>query len=147
MPKFEFRLQSVLNIKKQMEESLKNEYGKAVKRLEREKEKLKHIEIEQEECMKKMSSDSSKGVKVLKLKEYSVYISRLKEKAQLQKENINMAQKNADNYRERLVKAMQEREILEKLKEKKYQEYLVSRLKAEEKLSEEIAGYNYTNEK
>lgn len=147
MPKFNFRLQPVLNLKIQIEESLKNELGKATRKLEDEKEVLRRIQEEQEECMKQMNSDSSMGVRIEKLREYSAYLSFLKEKIMLQKENINIAQKNVDKYKEQLVKAMQEREILEKLKEKKYQEFLAELNKSEQRLIDEVISFKFTNDK
>jgi flagellar FliJ protein len=146
MPKFVFRMQSVLNLKVQIEDNLKNELGKATKKLEDEKRVLRLILEEQEECMNKMSSDSSKGIRVDKLQKYSSYISHLKDKAEYQKENINKALQIVDKYREQLIKAMQEREILEKLREKKFKEFMENQIKDEQLVSDEIVNFKYTND-
>ena len=45
MAKFVFKMQSLLNIKTQMEESLKNELSGAIRKLELEKNKLKKIDF------------------------------------------------------------------------------------------------------
>lgn len=143
MAKFVFKLQALLNVKMQMENNLKNELGKAVQRLEKEREKLLKIENERNECINQICGQSSKGVMVGKLKEYGTYISFLKEKAEHQKENINYAQNVVDRYREQLIKVVQEKEMLEKLKEKKYQEYLKEQFKEEQKINDEITSYKY----
>ncbi|MCX7922375.1 MAG: flagellar export protein FliJ [Clostridia bacterium] len=145
MPKFVFKLQPLLNIKTQMEDSLKNELGKATQKLEDEKRVLKGIELEQETIINEINIKSTHGVLVEKLKEYSTYISFLKDKANLQKENINLAQNNVDKYREQLIKVVQEKKILEKLKEKQYQEFLKDQMKEEQKLNDEIVSYKYTD--
>jgi flagellar protein FliJ len=144
MAKFVFKMQSLLNIKTQMEESLKNELGKAVQKLELEKNKLKKIEIDKDECINNLKSKSSKGIIVSKIQEYNSYISLLKERMKIQKENINYAQNIVDKYREQLIKMMQEKEMLEKLKDKKYQEYLLEQAKAEQKINDEVISYKYS---
>jgi flagellar protein FliJ len=144
MANFVFKMQSLLNIKTQMEESLKNELGKAVQKLELEKNKLKKIEIDKDECINNLKSKSSKGIIVSKIQEYNSYISLLKERMKIQKENINYAQNIVDKYREQLIKMMQEKEMLEKLKDKKYQEYLLEQAKAEQKINDEVISYKYS---
>ena len=144
MAKFIFRMESLLNIKTQMEESLKNELGKSVQKLELEKIKLKKIENDREECINNLKSKASKGIIVSKIQEYNSYISLLKERMKIQKENINYAQNIVDNYREQLIKMMQEKEMLEKLKNKKYKEYLVEQGKADQKINDEVISYKYT---
>ncbi|MCX8147511.1 MAG: flagellar export protein FliJ [Candidatus Woesearchaeota archaeon] len=143
MAKFIFKLQSLLNVKMQMEDNLKNELGKATQKLENEKERLRQIENERIECINQVSGESSRGIMVGKLKEYSAFISFLKEKAELQKENINYAQNVVDKYREQLIKVVQEKEMLEKLKEKKFKEYLKEQFKEEQKINDEITSYKY----
>ena len=142
--KFIFKLQSLLNIKTQTEESLKQELGKAVQKLEREKNKLKKLEFQKEECIENLTNKTSQGISVGKIQEYNSYISLLKEKIQLQKENINYAQSIVDKYREQLIKVMQEKEMLEKLKEKKYETYLAEQAKEEQKINDEIVSYKYS---
>lgn len=144
MANFVFKMQSLLNIKTQMEESLKNELGKAVQKLELEKNKLKKIEIDRDECINNLKSKSSKGIIVSKIQEYNSYISLLKGRMKIQKENINYAQNIVDKYREQLIKMMQEKEMLEKLKDKKYQEYLLEQAKADQKINDEVISYKYS---
>jgi flagellar FliJ protein len=118
--------------------------GKAVQRLEREKDVLKGLESDMEEIIGKVNQKAGSGVTVQTLKEYSAYISFLKEKIEFQKENVNSAKKNVDNYREQLVKADQEKEMLLKLKEKKHEEYMKEQLRLEQKLNDEVVSYKYS---
>ena len=143
MGKFNFKLQPVLNLKKQVEENMKNELGKAVQELERQKKILEEIEQERDEYITDINKQSTSGISVGKLKEYGLYISLLNKKADNQKNNIKKAQKSVDMYRERLVVAMQERKMMEKFREKKYEEYFKEQLKQEQKVNDEIASFNY----
>jgi flagellar FliJ protein len=141
--KFSFRLQAVLNIKKQTEDNLKNELGKALQRLEHEKQVLLQLQEGQDSYVMQLNTAGKKGIIVDKIREFNIYIRILHDHILKQKTNITNAQKNADNYREQLVKAVQEREILEKLKERQYQEYLHAIVQEEQKQNDEVAGYKY----
>lgn len=143
MGKFVFKLQAVLNLKKQIEDSVKNELGKAAQELKRQIKILEDIEIERDEYIHDINSQSTSGTSVGKLKNYNLYISLLKDKMVYQKNNIKNAQKSVDMYREQLIIAVQERKMMEKLREKKFAEYLKEQQKEEQKLIDEIASFNH----
>lgn len=143
MGKFIFRLQPVLNIKKQIEDSLKNDLGKAISEYEKEKEIYNKIEQEREEFAESINSKTQEGISIRDLQKYSKYISFLNDKVKYQMEKVKKAQDNVDKYREKLIKATQERKIIDKLKDKKYAEYLKEQLKKEQQINEEIANYKY----
>lgn len=146
MAKFIYKLQSLLNLKMQMEDSLKNELGKAVQKLEDEKKILVGIESDLEGSILQIYSKSSKGMRVEELKEYNYYISFLRERIESQKENINHAQNIVDTYREKLIKVVQERKMLDKLKQKKFQDYLAEQQKEDQKQNDEIVSYKFNNQ-
>ncbi len=142
MAKFKFELQSLLRLKAQIEDNLKNELGKAIQKLEKEKEKLRKIQEERDECINQANGKAKHGIAVAKLRDYSSYISLLVDKIEQQKENINYAQNNVDRYREQVIKAMQEKKMLEGLKEKKIQEFQKDEIRAEQKLNDEVISFN-----
>ncbi len=141
MAKFVFKLQPVLNIKKQIEDSLKIQLGKAVQALEAEKELLRELESEKKRCMAEVGAEVSGGVKADKLKNYNAYISFIKQKISRQCEMVKSAQEIVDKYREELTDMMKERKMLEKLREKQYEEYLKEVKKKEQKDIDEIVSY------
>lgn len=143
MPRFVFRLQSLLNVKKQLEDSRKNELAKAMRRLEKELEKMRGLENERRGCIEEFNHESQKGGAAGKLKRYASYIAILGERIWEQKENVNRAKNVVDKVREELVKIVQEREILEKLKENKYQAYLEEQARNEQRLNDEIVSYKH----
>lgn len=141
MAKFSFRLQPVLNLKNQQEDNLKNELGKALRRLDNEKHKLAQlksslIDLEAQFNEKVKKSD------VYKLVKFNEYLSLITSKIKLQKEKVNCAALNVDKVREELVKAVKERKILDKLKEKKKEEYFQEQKWFEQKTNDEIVSYN-----
>ncbi len=142
MAKFKFQLQTVLNIKNQQEDNLKNELGKAVQKLEKEKSELHRLNFVKDRHIMEFNEKSRKTT-VEKLKEYNAYISLLTSKIKRQKENVNYASQNVDKVREELIKAVKERKILDKLKEKKYEEYMLESSREELKSNDEVVSYKY----
>ncbi len=141
MPSFHFRLQAILNIKNQLEKSIKNELGIAIQKLELQKQILVEIRIDiagqEEECRK----ESSAGVVLAKLKQRMEYISALHQKELTQQERVNEEMKNVDKIRERLVEIMKEKKILEKLREKELTLFRQEQEKAGQALADELVSY------
>lgn len=142
MAAFSFRLQTVLNLRLQTEENLKNELGKAIQLLELEKQKLSGLETEMNELVDVFNKKTKKTT-VRKLIEVKEYLSLLDSKIKRQKENVNSAMLNVDKIREELLKAVKERKILEKLRERKLEEYQLEQKKLEQKTNDEIVSYNH----
>lgn len=142
MPKkFSFKLEALLKLKQSQEKALKMELGKAMKKLEEEKEKLLSYEKEKSECEENINFESQKGMSIEKLREYNNYLSGISDAIAIQKENINFAQENVDRYREELIKVRKEGQMLEKLKEKKLSEYMIEMKKEEQLINDEIIGF------
>lgn len=145
MAKFKFRLQPLLNIKIQLEDSAKNELGKAVQKLEEEKEIGRSLLEHREKYINEFNEKASKTVRIDELRSYTMYISRLAKNIDDQNKNIKEASDSVDKYREELIKIVKERKILEKLREKKFNEYLIDMSKDEQKRMDEIVSYKYTD--
>jgi len=145
MAKFNFKLQSLLNVKAHQEDNLKNELGKAITALEAEKQKLHKLESKKDNYIIEFNQKVKKTT-VVKIKEYNGYISFLTAQIRLQKENVNCASRNVDKVREELIQIVKEREILDKLKEKKLEDYRLDEKIAEQKLNDEIVSFR-TGEK
>lgn len=144
MPKFNFRLQPVLNIRNQQEENLKNEMGKAIQHLEAEKQKLLSLENKKSQIVDEFNKKTKKTT-VKSLLQFNDYLEFLKAEIISQKENVNKAAINVDKIREELVKAVKTRKIMDKLKEKKKEEYVQEEKKLENKANDEIVSYDYKN--
>jgi len=145
MAKFKYRLQPILNLKSQIEDNLKNELGKALRKLQEEEAVLLGLEQEREENIEILNRKASAGITVESLKRHNAYIYRLREEIISQKENVNCARLNVDKVRGELVKIMQEREMLDRLKDKKYQAFLKEQLKKEQRLNDEIVSFRQSN--
>ena len=143
MQKFDFRLASVLNLKSQLENNAKNCLVRSTRELQSQKDCLEDLNNINNGSMNSLNSEVDEGIPVYRLKSYNNYFSFLKNKITNQKENVNIAEHNVDIDRESLIKSMQERKILEKLREKKYQEYIKEQNKSEQLLIDELNSFKY----
>ncbi len=143
MHKFGFRLESVRNLKVQMEDNAKNHLALASRELEKQKEFLNGLKTTRESSISELNSKVDEGVSISQIRAYNNYFSFLKQKITEQKQNVNNAQNQVDIKRESLVKAVQERKILDKLREKKYGEFLKEQGKAEQQLIDELNSFKF----
>lgn len=147
MAKFIFKMEQLLNIKRQLEASVKNELANAIRSLEYEKQLLKDLESSRIDYKNDIKQSMQEGIAVQKLKEFNAFMEALDTKIINQKKEVKDAQKVVDNIREKLVSVVKEKKILEKLKEKKYQEYILEQQKKDELELSEIANYKYIEHK
>jgi len=141
MAKFTFALASILSIKEKMEDLKKNELAKAIMALEKEKERLKHLELTRINCIESFRSSINTGISPLDIKQHNHFLDNLKKRIAAQKIAIQIAERFVEEKRLELVEAMRERKALEKLKENAYNEYLIEEKQAEQKVIDEIVSY------
>jgi flagellar protein FliJ len=144
MATFSFKLQPVLNVRIQQEDNLKNELGKAMQNLETEKFQLQLLENALRDLVKEFN-EKTKKTTIHSLIEFNEYLSLLNSKIKHQKENVNIAAQNVDKVREELVKAVKERQILDKYREKKLEEYTLEQKRLEQRTNDEIVSYKHRN--
>jgi flagellar FliJ protein len=143
MKRFDFRLQSVLNLKSQLESDAKNSLARATRELENQKSCLINLNNKNSGSMNSLNEEVDNGIPVHRIRSYNNFFSLMKDKIEHQKENVNIAQHDVDINRESLIKAMQERKILEKLREKKYEEYIKEQNKSEQLIIDELNSYKF----
>lgn len=141
MAVYKFRLQKLLDYKKSLEEEKKNELGKAFKRLEEEKNRLFALKQSLNEMNSTFQEKTSQGLAVNKLKILANYIDYYKRGIKEQRTKIKMAEEYLSICREELIKATQEKKMVEKLKETDYNKYLYNEQKKEEKLVDELVSF------
>jgi len=88
---------------------------------------------------------TSQGMAVNELKLLANYIDYYKRGIKAQKIKIKMAEDYLSTCREELIKATQEKKMIEKLKEIDYSEYLYGEQKKEEKLVDDLISFKESN--
>ena len=143
MAVFRYKMQNILNIKEKLENQEKQNFALMRARLSEEEEKLEKLKLRREEIAleaKKMRMD---GINVLKIKENSALAEYIDGEIKSQMVRVTTAQKNLDSAAKKMQKAIQERKIQEKLKEKAYDEYLIEENLAEAKEIDQLTSYTY----
>lgn len=134
MKKFVFSLQKVLELREYEEDKAKLELGKAVAELERIKRLLQ--EVAQNRVKANHSrKDTTDVIVLMNIENYIIGLDAKKEKLL---EELTMAQMFFEEKRDLYTKAMQDREVLSKLKEKQLSEYKKEVLKEEENALDDI---------
>ena len=134
MKKFVFSLQKVLELREYEEDKAKLELGKAVAELERVKRLLQ--KVAQNRVKANLSrKDTTDVIVLMNIENYIIGLDAKKEKLL---EELTMAQMFFEEKRDLYTKAMQDREVLSKLKEKQLSEYKKEVLKEEENALDDI---------
>jgi flagellar FliJ protein len=145
MAGYKFRLQKLLDYKKSMEEERKNELSLANKRLELEKNRLLELIQMLNEMNSSFQEKTSFGMTANELKLLANYIDYYKRSIKEQRIRIKMAEDYLSTCREELIKATQEKRMMEKLREIDHKKYLYSEQKKEEKLVDDLVSFKESN--
>ncbi len=145
MGAYKFRLQKLLDYRVGVEKDRKNELGLSIRRLENEKDRLSFLKNEMEAMKRTFSEKTSQGTTANELKLLANYIDYYKRGIKEQKTKVKMAEDYVTACREELVKATQEKKILERLDEIDYGKYLYNEQKIEEKLVDDLVSFKESN--
>ncbi len=144
MARFNFRLQSVLNLKIRLEDQQRNNFAAARKRLSDEEEKLEVLKGRlafYEEEGRQMRED----VLVLQdLLDNENSIVRIKEYIADQEINVRRAENALEEERLKLVEAIKERKMYERLRERAFEEFMAEENHKEGVENDEHNSFVYT---
>ncbi len=143
MARFRFSMESVLNIKKKLEEQAKNEYGQANARLFREQEKLNTFLMRREEAKQKLKLILSEMLSMTEIRKMEDAVEVLSFYVVQQQLEVKRCEKEVEIAREKLTEAMKERKIFDKLKEKAYEEFLKEENWKEQKEVDELMSFKH----
>jgi flagellar protein FliJ len=115
---FNFKLQSVLNVRKTQEDELLQEFSEKQKELRREHERLKSIQQEKMLLIDELRNVQGKTVNVAEIVMNTDGIKRYQKSEISQKEQVMEASKKVEEKREALFEAIKKRKTLENLKSK-----------------------------
>lgn len=145
MKKFRYNMESILQIKRKLEDQAKIAYGNMRLKLTQEEEKLEELKQKKgayEEEMKLLRSDR---LDILKIKQCEQAIEVMKMNIKQQITVVKNAAHRLEIARIRLNEAMVERKTQEKLKEKAFEEYLLEFDSEERKEVDELNSFHYND--
>ncbi len=136
MKKFQFKLYRLLDIRAAKEKQIKNELAELVNI--QNKERTKQLELRQKMAQRKKALKETMEKKIFSYNEviiYEKFTDNANKAINIAETKIQQMEPAIQKVRERLIEASKEKKVVEKLKERKYREYLY-------KLNREIAKEN-----
>lgn len=140
MKKFSFSLERVLTYKEQVEQSLRNEHGQAVKKVRDKEEEISCLEDEFVQFRESAGSDGIRQVSAARLRGRSDYMNLLIGRIGREKKALGELKKEEEQKREAVIHAKQETQSIQMLRDKKKQEYDAAEAKARELEIEEFVS-------
>ncbi|MDD3569810.1 MAG: flagellar export protein FliJ [Lachnospiraceae bacterium] len=138
MKKFTFQLETVMDYKNQKLESKRNEHGQAIANVNRQKEKMSAIIKKYSEVNLEFNEKKQQGLTIVEAMEYSVFLQKLDSQLKQEESILTELKKVEEKKRSEVVEVKIETSTLEKLKEKKYNQYKKETQKSEELFIEEF---------
>ncbi|MCI8524038.1 MAG: flagellar export protein FliJ [Lachnospiraceae bacterium] len=143
MAKFRYRMQSILNIKYQLETQAKMEVGRAQMQLNEEEERLRNFIDRKESYLEEGRQMRRQALNVNDLRDNRNAMRVMDDRIEEQKVQVRKAEEVLEKAREKLKEIMQERKMHEKLKEKALDQFLQEEKAAEGKVVDELTSYTY----
>ena len=143
MAKFIYRMQNILDIKLKLEEAARQEYGEARHALTIEEEKLEKLKLRKDEYRELYLEALTGKLDFLRIAECENAMDVMDDLIATQDGEVKKASKNLEKARQKLNTVMQERKMHEKLKEKKFDEFLAELNAAENKETDEVVSYQF----
>lgn len=140
MKKFVFSLERVLDYKEQIEESLRNEHSKAVKKVTEKENDIKRLEYQFNEYKENVEKQKEEVIDIIKLREFEKYMSFISAKIAQEKKILQMLKNEEELAREKVIEAKKDTSSIQMLKDKKRLEYNMLVTKAQEQAIEEFVS-------
>ena len=143
MAKFRYRMQSILEIKKKLEEQAKNEFAAARAALNEEEDKLEQLKKRKEAYEDEGRALRENTLNIMDIIENKEALLRMDEFIADQRLNVKRAQDRMEEVRLALQTAMQESKTQEKLREKAFEQFVKEENARESKEIDELVSYTY----
>jgi len=144
MAKFIYRLQPLLSLKEQIEEQKEIEYGQALRRLEEERRKKLALLAKREEQISQFRKSVQASIIPADTQRFNNTIEKLKQRIREQEKRIEAAEIYAEKKRVELVEAMQQRKMLDTIKDNRFEDYKLNEKLAEQRGVDERVSYQYS---
>ena len=141
MAKFRYRMQSILEIKKKLEEQAKNEFAAARAALNEEEDKLEQLKKRKEAYEDEGRALRENTLNIMDIIGNKEALLRMDEF--IADQQLKRAQDRMEKARLALQSAMQESKTQEKLREKAFEQFVKEENKRESKEIDELVSYTY----
>lgn len=140
MKKFFFSLNTVLNYKEQVLESLRQEHIQSLMKVRACEDEIERLEQQHRECVEEFEEKKREGLPIIKMKIYENHLEGLGVRILEKQEQLERLKEDELQKRNKMIEAKKESTSIQKLKDKKRQEYQKEEQKAQEILVEEFVS-------
>ena len=138
MKKFRFSLETVLDYKQQVLDSLQAEHGAILARVKRQEELIERMEADYRALAGEFNQRKAEGISILDAMKYEQYLRSSERELEEAYSHLAKLQKQEEEKRSEVVDAKKETSSIEKLREKKLDGYNKAVQKSEENLIDEF---------
>lgn len=140
MKKFRFGLDSVLDYRQQVLDGLQGEYAKALEQVRQQEARKEAVELQYAQLNQEFRERAAEGISVADAMGYESGLRVLERTIRQAEERLQQLRDEAEQVRQRLVAARQDSMSLEKLRERKLEDYRKEAQKQEERLIDELVS-------
>lgn len=140
MKKFNFPLDTVLNYKDQVLENLKTEHAQILAGIAHQEKRIEELMEKSRLAAVRYREDTLCGVTVNIMREYERYITFVQQRIVSEQGVLLKMKKKEEQKRTEVIEAKKEKASIDKLKEKKMDQYNKDMLKSEELFIEEFVS-------
>lgn len=140
MKKFSFPLDTVLNYKDQILDNLKSEHALILAHVTEQEQKILTLSEQRGAACTRFREETHCGMTVSAMREYESYITYMQQRILYEEGTLLKLKKKEEHKRNEVVEARKEKASIEKLKEKKFDQYNKEVLRSEELFIEEFVS-------
>ncbi len=140
---FKFRLEKVLEMRRLKEQRLQARYNELLLLAEAERQRLLQLFAEQQRNREELTARQRGNLEVGEVMNYLDFLEYLAQQIELQTIRVREAEERAEEARQDLLKASQEKKAVEKLREKQHEEYVKTQQRAEIVFLDEISSSRF----
>lgn len=143
MKRFKFRLQALLDRRKAREEELLWELGEIRREEARETERLRRLEERLAGAQAAIEEGLRANAPIEEIARRDEFAKATRDDIRVQHLTIEAVQKRVEAKRREAVRAMQDRQVLEALRDKQEREYTLTAAREEQNQLDEMASVRY----
>ena len=138
MKKFRFSLETVMEYKQQVLDSLQAEHGAILAKVRRQEELIEELEAAYRHLAQEFNRRKLEGISILDAMKYEQYLRSSERQLEETSQHLAKLQKQEEAKRDEVVEAKKETSSIEKLREKKLEGYNKAVQKSEEAMIDEF---------
>lgn len=140
MKKFFFSLDTVLEYKERVLENLKGEHARILIKVRECEEEIEALEKEHYNRSKELEGNRYRGIAINEIRTYEYYMEALRLKIKKKQDELVRLREEEEKKKDEVIEAKKETSSIEKLKERKQEEYNKQVQKEEEQFIEEFVS-------